>query len=526
MTDRARALAGLGAVLLAAYLALRLALLASVMTHVDDLGPLVDLMLHRGDGWPRRALNAWRQWSYAPLQYFLAEPLLRRVSSPAGLLFMGRLAAFLPWLAGWALLAWMLLKPKASGWAAWPLAEAVLPLAWVLLSWRGLIESSQAYPYGATLLVAAGLTWVCCGPVGERLSRGLDGGALLGAALAVAVALNYQSLFFGAAAWIVLALEALRRRERGAALPLGLAGLLFAAAGLLFYAAHLKAYAGIPRFPPWAAAGYPALGAAWSDAPAFLLQAWPAVLQNLSSIGPWGLGGALLGLLSLAAGLAGLAWAAQHQALEAPERRLLLLCGLLAVVWSAGALAGRFPLSPTRHTFILQAPLLLLLAAGLRHWRLPRGLAWALPALLLAAWAWQAPRLWQSVRNRVDLARVEAALDAHPDAALASAPGDYTWDGMLLLRRRPGLEGRVFREEFPDLMQGRPRRFAELLLISHRGPLGPAARAALAQGGFRELKALEAVAPTGSTELSGDLNGGNGFYLTLCRRRSAAVAGH
>jgi hypothetical protein len=194
---------------------------------------------------------------------------------------------------------------------------------------------------------------------------------------------------------------------------------------------------------------------------------------------------------------------------------------LLVLIWSAGALLGRFPLSPTRHTFILQVPILLFAAAGLRHLRIPRLAAWALPVILIAACAWHLPVLWQGIRNQVDLGRIERALDAHPEAAMVSAPGDYSWDHMLLLKARPDFAPRLFREDLPELLAGRPRLFPELMLLSHRGPLGPSTRRRLEQAGLSRCQPLAAVEPQGSTELSANLNGGNGFYLILCRRSEA-----
>lgn len=524
MTRPEKTAAWLGVLLLASYVAWRLSWLASVMTHVDDMGPVVDLILRSENAWPRRVLGAWRQWSYAPTQYFLMDLLLRFASEPQALVFAGRMAAFLAWMGGWALLAWILLRPQAAGWAEWPLAVCALPLAWILLSWRGIIESSQAYTYAATLAVAVVLCWAACSEFAERLSRTVKGGALLGAILAVSVSVSYQAIFLGAAAWTAVALEALRRRERRALAPLLLAGLLFAVAAMVFYAAHLKAYAALARFPSWASSGYPPAELGLAAAIEFLVCAWPAVLQNLTSIGPWGLPGNFIGVLALAAGLAGLAVGATRGALIPVERRLAMFAGLLALIWSAGALSGRFPLSPTRHTYVLQVPFLLLVASGVRHLPVAQAVTWAASALLAAVWAWHVPLLWRSIQNHVDLVRVEAAIDAHPAAAIASAPGDYSWDHMLLWRSRPDLRGRLYREEFPDLLMGRPRQFDELLLVSHRGALSPATREALAHAGYTELRSLAAVPPTGSTELAGNPNGGNGFFLTLCRREATRQA--
>ena len=96
-----------GALLLAAYAALRLWALPRMMTHVDDIGPLVELLKA-----PQAGLHAtWlrlRVWTYAPGAWAFTGPLVALARSPQQVLFAGRVVSLAAWALGLGLLAGLL----------------------------------------------------------------------------------------------------------------------------------------------------------------------------------------------------------------------------------------------------------------------------------------------------------------------------------------------------------------------------------------------------------------------------------
>jgi hypothetical protein len=100
-------------------------------------------------------------------------------------------------------------------------------------------------------------------------------------------------------------------------------------------------------------------------------------------------------------------------------------------------------------------------------------------------------------------------------------PGGFTWEITYLARADPARLERIqwfllfsnTAEQAAWLMQA-PRS----LMVSHRGPMSDDVRSALQTAGAKSIKSLAEIAPGIGAELSGPLNGGNGFYLYLIER--------
>jgi hypothetical protein len=477
-----------------------------MLTHVDDIGLLCDI-LTQGYDW-----KLFRGWTYGPLATPLTMLGVLGLKDPAWLVFSVRLGELAAWAVGVTLSVALLWRPACRQVPGFNAGVAVLLLALALWSRRAVLDTSQGYGYGlgylaAVLVLALAVSeraqaWI----LEARPAAALARGALLGAL----VLFSYQVVYLLAALWLLWLPAGLRRGQRGAYLLGAAASLWYFGLGYVF---HLRAtHVGL-RHPAWAD-GYPPLGAGPWELLVFFVSRWHEVWQNLLSFLPWGPGSAWLGTLGL--GLAVLPYAVPAGPLPSYSRRLGAYALILGLLWSLTCLAGRAPLAATRHTFILQPLVLLLVGQGLARLRLGRefGLLAALAISLLALADW--PSFVGSNVNRVDLGLLRARLEADPGLAVAGDDKDCTWDALLLWRERPDWRPRL-RRWTRDWFEN-PQGSSALLVISHRGPIRPEVHRRAAAAGLSQAVAWAAVSPTGATEWKGNINGGNGFYAVEFRR--------
>lgn len=498
---------------LAVYAAFRCAILVSGMTHVDDTCSMVALIQWQEIGF-KNLFKLFRSWTSAPGSYLLTFPLLGFVRSPDAILWVGRGVSLAAWALGLGL-TWQLLRSLQRLFKdKWTNSLSIGLFFWALASWRGFVESGQANNYAWTLAISAIMVGYFLGrlnvaPLGNDLSRGLREGLLLGLCLAF----SYQSIPFFVAIFGALFIMRLLGVERGAWKEDAAALASFGFCTGLVYFAHLR-HLQVPAGHPAWAEGFPAPGAELGTvALSILWGAWGAI-QNVLAVLPWGKWTAGLASVALFVGLLGLLPSPQKSAQARVKLGLLILGMTLALTWVAGAATQRFPLGPSRHTYILQLPTLLLL--GLGFMQVPDAARRVFFGALALAWLIFLPELVARTRNHVDLARIEALLDEHPDAIVANPSLAFTQDHLLLWKSRPDLRPRLYAGEQAALIGG-PRPPTQLYLVSHRGPLDQPALDKLAKAGY-SLTTLEERPPEGSWELAGNLNGGNGFYLYLAQR--------
>ncbi|MES2200714.1 MAG: hypothetical protein V4498_00520, partial [candidate division FCPU426 bacterium] len=338
------------------WLGFRLALMPRVMTHTDDIGPSIGLLQNRSAPFNAR-MRALKVWTYAPLQFVLTDRLLTFAHNPRQTVFWGRLPSFLFWIAGIGLFASLLGRLAQEDPLRWPIELRGVLVLWALLSWRGVIESSQGYNYAAAFFASAFFLRFSL-PEAER-RRLLAGGvgALITAVLAIVVGveLSYQMIFFAAALGLALFFREGFGSDRA---RLGRLAFLFAVLALSVWLAsrsHLGRFSSLRGHPPWAP--YPhGLGD--------LIRGWFDVAQNALAILPWGWPTIALTAMTLL--LAAIGWWRRS------NWPLLWTVLGLGLVWSIGAWRLRFPCGATRHTFILQLPVLLFVGAGWGALRLSR----------------------------------------------------------------------------------------------------------------------------------------------------------
>jgi hypothetical protein len=326
--------------------------------------------------------------------------------------------------------------------------------------------------------------------------------------------LTYQATFLVAAGFLsVFLLQLLAWNKRGLLLTV-VAGVAFTIPLSIVVATCLRRVlsfaSGIPGWAP----GVP--GAGLGAKVTFAFAAWFNVLKNNLTFLPWGWPTTLIAAAAALVIVAGISLIILDRNERARNLSTLLFLGSVAVVFSCGAYLRQFPLGVTRHTFVLQIPVLLALGLGLSAFRISaRSAIICLTSIVIVA-AYFYPRVVFATQNRVNQSLIEAEFSTAPDARIVDLPGSFTWNITYLARSDPTRLERIrWNNQFRDIgemarfLAGAPRSFA----VSHRAPMSDDFRKELLAAGVHEIHVLAAVAPIGSTELSGNLNGGNGFYF-------------
>ncbi|HET7537870.1 MAG TPA: hypothetical protein VFJ90_15530, partial [Candidatus Didemnitutus sp.] len=271
--------------------------------------------------------------------------------------------------------------------------------------------------------------------------------------------------------------------------------------------------------PTWVASSLP--GSGLGAKLMFPFKAWFDVLQNNLTFLPWGWGSGLIAGIALLVILAGLGRVLLKRDLLTRHAPLLIFIAVLATGFTAGPFLHLFPLGATRHSFILQVPLLCALALALQTIAIRPFAAKSVAAMVVAGSVLAAPTVFADTRNRVDYELIRSYFERWPDTRIADLPGGFTWEITYLARQDPvKLERIRWFLQFKD-----PQALAKFLmqsdhalLVSHRAPMTPEMRAILRSAGGMKISTLAEVEPGQGTELSGRINGGNGFFLYLVER--------
>lgn len=386
---------------------LRLSTLATQRTHVDDLGVALTILDARKPGYFQRriedrssptfdtpakrrlrallpqadepgfagavldaiapAVAVSMSWTYAPLQFLATAALLPEQGTYRENLFWGRLPSALCGCLALFLLVAVIRRAYASRWHV----VALLPAAWLSVSWEHIIFSQQMSSYAiGTLAVLIGL-WLhldLSGRLQASTPSSTRAYAGYGAALAVLVYAQYQMLFFGIAALIALAAPRLYLAWQSRSLqlvPLRALLVLGATFGALVLPA--AAYITVKGFTAinWNAGMNGEFAFEWTALRSeplyfvrFFLGNAVIVTGNLLAFLPeWH---ALRNVLDPLVSLACLVGLIRLVRARTPERRALGLgIAAFAAMWVVLVLARKLTLGPTRHSLIL-LPLLLL----------------------------------------------------------------------------------------------------------------------------------------------------------------------
>lgn len=502
---------------LCAFLTWRLLMIGTVATHVDDLVPLAEHMRqHGGHGTFSQIIELSRFYTYPPGQFLISLPLTRLAATPEDMLFWFRLPSFLFWMAG-LLGGYWLLRSLLGGTNERLATLAILP---VLFSWRGIIESSQGYNYAAALPACVLIAALCLTERGQRLHRHPAGAIVTGLLMGICCWFTYQAIFIAAASLAYLGLRSIQRRSLRELLATLVAAVAFAGPVWLVYHICLRYVLAFASGTPRWAGGVP--GSTLGQKLTFPFRAWFEVVQNNFTFLPWGWPTVVLTSVVLAVIAIGLICLICRREKSGSLLPVLGWVACVMVVFLVGPYLGKFPLGATRHSFVLQWPLVLLWAAALSA--LPLSVSTYRSIIVLASIVFVAalPQLVERIRGRVDLRLIEHYLRRHPESRIVDSPGGFTWDFMLIAANDPErwLPRMRWHNQFSDIdeaakfLAGTETSF----MVSHRGPLGPETKDALRRAGFRQILSLSEIKPTGSNELSGNINGGNGFYFYELRR--------
>jgi hypothetical protein len=506
---------------LAVFFILRLCFLAHSSGPWDDSGAIDTISRNPNKLSPSVLM---RQWSYAPAQFYLTQELVKFAKDYTGLLFYGRLPSLLLWFGG-LLLAFQVLRhllgPKQ-------LALSAALTIWAAFTLRGIVESSQGYNYAGGLPCTVFLVWLFVSARGSGWltePKRIWISILAGLAAGATCWFSYQCLFVAMTGFLMLGAVCLWQRNFSAFKGIIPAGLAFSAVFWTVYESTLK----------YTLKNVSVTGGSWAggvpegtlvEKLKFLPTAWFGVIESnfsivLPSIASVAITAAFVILL-----VAGLIQLWKSKRLDAVELRALAFVALIVVVWTALAFLKKAPLSQSRHTYILQFPLLIGLAMALKHLPVPRRVYALAAGLIVAGFAVGAPAFWRSIENRFDEPGIKQLLTENPNAYLIQYRGGSSLDMFLLFREHPEWQQRVFDGTWawPNIMQqlaGAPPQIT-VYTYGMQAPITEEGIAAAKAAGFN-VAPLKIVPPVGSVEpWRKDQYVGNGFYLYKLERINQA----
>ncbi len=516
--------------------------LADRMTHCDDSGFLIQ-GLFASD-----AVNAGHRvasyWTYGPGQFVLGYPLWSIAGNWRNALYALRLPSAIAGTIAAFLTVWLLSKLSADRNLS-PFAgmfSAVLGLC----SLRAMVESQQGYPYSAACLsvtlTAVLLYWM------TRSSPNLDPRRLplligiLAVWGSIAVAFSYQMTISIAASMLAIltvaypdlrkphAFQQISSRSWIAGSTLSLAGA--AAFGWIFIHYLSDRLLNNQGVPPWAAFDV----IHWTGSPLQYLQTivmkwvyfagfsttpiWPERIGL--SITRW------IGFLLMVLVLLGLKSLNRSNPLW--QRIIGWYCLWMLIASFFLSLFGKMPFGVTRHShFLLPALLLLsgfgeanLLTTMKGHLKTSTFANWSLAAasaIIVTVSFFSFPTFHMATRNQFDLDRlVRLANDKKPlrilgsDCTFDAAAAQLVSHNQLFACPTTGgfLEGEI---EGAMAMLANKKAPASIFIVDHRDDPEWQLRPSLKKYPTLRSILLVGIKPIGSTEMIGNINGGNGFFI-------------
>ncbi|MEY4388118.1 MAG: hypothetical protein RLY20_3401 [Verrucomicrobiota bacterium] len=518
-----------------AFFILRLFFLAHSSAPWDDAGAIDTIMRDPSHPNPSKLVAPaespvvlMRQhWSYAPAQFFLTKELVKFAKNYTELLFYGRLPSLLLWYAGVLLAFWVFRQLLGDD----QLLLSVALTIWTAFTLRGFVESNQSYNYAGGLPCSVFLLWLFVSKRGfawltepNRLWMPIIAGLVAG----MTGWFSYQCPFLVAGGFLMLGAVCLLRKNFAAFKGIIAAGIAFTVVIAWIWDAALKETVKNVSVTGGSWAGGVPTGS-FGEKLLFLPKAWFGVIESnfsvvLPSIASVAIAAVFVALLAI-----GLVRIAKAKQLDPIAVRALVFAAFILIVWTGLAFLNKAPLSQSRHTYILQFPLLLVLGIALKYLPVPRKVFVAAAALLVAGFAVGAPAFWRSVENRFDEPAIKKLLVENPNAYLIQYRGGSSLDMFLLFREHPEWQQRVIDGTWawPQIMQqlaGAPPQIT-VYTYGMQAPITDEAKAIAKNAGF-EIVPLQDIAPIGSVEpWRADQYVGNGFHLyKLERTTNAPVA--
>jgi len=461
-----------------------------------------------------------QHWSYAPAQFFLTKELVKFAKNYTDLLFYGRLPSLLLWYGGVLLAFWTFRQLLGAR----QLILCVALTIWTAFTLRGIVESSQGYNYAGSLPCSVFLLWLFISPRGFMWltePKKLWIPILAGFAAGLTGWFTYQAPFIVMGGFLMLGAVCLWQRNFAAFKGIIAAGLAITAVVAWIWEAALKQTVKNVSVTGGSWAGGVPTGS-FAEKLMFLPKAWFGVIESnfsvvLPSVASVAIAAAFVALLVI-----GLVYLAKSKRLDPVELRALAFVALIVVIWTGLAYLKKAPLSQSRHTYILQFPLLLGLAVALKHLPVPRRVYAIGAALIVAGFAIGAPAFWRSIENRFDEPGITKILIENQNAYLIQYRGGSSLDMFLLFREHPEWQQRVIDGTWawPQIMQqlaGAPPQIT-VYTYGMQAPITDEAIAIAKTAGFNVVP-LQDIAPVGSVEpWRKDQYVGNGFHLYKLER--------
>jgi hypothetical protein len=404
------------------------------------------------------------------------------------------------------------------------LGLCALLTVWMALTLRGIVESSQGYNYAGGLPCSVFLLWLFSSSRGFGWltePKKLWIPILTGLAAGATCWFSYQCLFLALAGFATLGVVNLWQRNFAAFKGIILAGVAFSAVfGAVYHATLKYTLKNVSVTGGSWAGGLP--GEALADKIKFVPTAWFGVIESNSSVVLPSAVSVAIAAMFVGLLVFGMVRLVKTKQLDATTVRVLLFVGLVILLWTALAFLKKAPLSQSRHTYILQFPLILALGIALRSIPMPRKVFALGVALLVAGFAAGAPAFWRSIENRFDEPGIKKLLVENPNAYLIQYRGGSSLDMFLLFREHPEWQQRVFDGTWawPQIMQqlaGAPPQIT-VYTYGMQAPITEEGIAAAKAAGFNVVT-LQNVPPVGSVEpWRKDQYVGNGFYLYQLER--------
>ncbi len=476
--------------------------LPEIMTHIDDIGPISHLLLHFEKN-PLFAplIIARKNWTYAPAQFLLTRLFLEFATTPKEILFWSRMPSLLFWIMGIILFYrtyCILFTPKSK-------LAAICATFIIAFSLRGNIESSMSYTYAVTLPISVLIFYYFVynkSPYYNSYSlfKLLSHGFLLG----LLVSFSYQAIFLLLAGFALLGIKFINNfnyhnLKKIFALALGIL-IPFT----LVYLFSLK-YMSSHGTPAWAEGVY-------KSGPflSYILKQWYGVFVSLTQTSTNNTIRLVYSIfMILFTSFLFIKRFLIKLKISTLEVNLLLFSFSIFSIWTIASYLNIFPLSVTRHTLVIQAPIIFLISY-LFIFIKSRAILILIALTIPTSFLLQYSNYYNSIKNNVDTELIFKYL-VHPSTLIGSLDGD-TIDYFLLIKKYPELSNKIIHNNpVEEIIKTRPNHFA---LISHRSPISTDATSIFKKLNYKHTN-IRAISPLGSLDLDRIRNGGNGFFMDL-----------
>lgn len=276
------------------------------------------------------------------------------------------------------------------------------------------------------------------------------------------------------------------------------------AAGLAFSGVFLVLYEKTLKFVQSQGIGWPGgiPGDTVLDKITFLPRAWFEVLESTFTFVPPPLGSKVVEVLFMAL----LVWGGwkffRARRYESAEWRLVFFTLIIVAIWSAAPYKKIFPLSPTRHTYVLQFPLLACLGLALKYLHVSRRVYAIAATVIVGAFVLTAPTLWHLTKNQFDPVKTTKLLEENPRAILLNYPNGTCLDFFLLGVEHPDFKQRMADGHWawPNIMKQLANYPGPVYLMGAETPIGTNAVEIAGAFGLKVVP-MELKEPTGSIEI-------------------------